>query len=156
MKTFNHVNDIWEALETCTTVDQIYDILDNVPQKFGTWWADVVGENEIEVTNQWWDKYQEDMVVESQIFEVKLELREEDEVAEMAKANELFEEDEEEIERETAEKDPKAEALQLLDEIRNIVGGYTDSASVDNSPTQEDLEVLEAKLSELNRKLEAI
>ena len=156
MKTFNHVNDIWEALNTCTTVDQIYDILDNIPQKFGTWWADVVGENEIEVTNQWWDKNQEDMVVESQIFEVKLELKEEDEVAEMAKANELFEEDEEEIEIETAEKDPKAEALQLLDEIRNIVGGYADSASVDNSPTQEDLEVLEAKLSELNRKLEAI
>ena len=156
MKTFNHVNDIWEALETCTTVDQIYDILDNIPQKFGTWWADVVGENEIEVTNQWWDKYQEDMVVESQIFEVKLELKKEDEVAEMAKANELFKEDEEEIERETAEKDHKAEALQLLDEIRNMVCGYVDSASVGNPPTQEDLEVLEAKLSELNRKLEAI
>ena len=156
MKTFNHVNDIWEALDTCTTVDQIYDILDNIPQKFGTWWADVVGENEIEVTNQWWDKNQEDMVVESQIFEVKLELKKEDEVAEMAKANELFKEDEEEIERETAEKDPKAEALQLLDEIRNIVGGYADSASVDNPPTQEALEVSEAKLSELNRQLEAI
>ena len=56
----------------------------------------------------------------------------------------------------TAEKDPKAEALQLLDEIRNIVGCYADSASVDNPPTQEDLAVLEAKLSELNRKLEAI
>ena len=156
MKTFNHVDDIWEALETCTTVDQIYDILDNIPQKFGTWWADVVGENEIEVTNQWWDKNQEDMIVESRTFEVELEFKDEDEVAEMAKANKLFEEDEEEIERETAEKDHKAEALQLLDEIRNMVGGYADSASVDNPPAQEDLEVLEAKLSELNRKLEAI
>ena len=56
----------------------------------------------------------------------------------------------------TAEKDPKAEALQILDEIRNIVSGYADSASVDNPLTQEDLEVLEVKLSELNRKLEAI
>ena len=46
----------------------------------------------------------------------------------------------------TAEKDHKAEALQLLDEIRNIVGGYADGASVDNPPTQEDLEVLKAKL----------
>ena len=63
---------------------------------------------------------------------------------------------EEEIERETAEKDSKAEALQLLDEIRNIVCGYADSASVNNPSTQEDLEVLEAKLSELNRRLEAI
>lgn len=73
MKTFNHVDDIWETLETCTIVDQIYDILDNIPQKFGIWWADVVGENEIEVTNQWWDKNQEDMIVESRTFEVKLE-----------------------------------------------------------------------------------
>ena len=73
MKTFNHIDEIWEALDTCETVDQIYDILDSIPQKFGTWWADVVGENEIEVTNQWRDKYQEDMVVESRTFEVKLE-----------------------------------------------------------------------------------
>lgn len=80
----------------------------------------------------------------------------EDEVADMVKANELLEEDEEEIESETAEKDTKAEVLQLLDGIRNMVSGYADGASVDNSPTQEDLEALEAKLSELNRKLEAI
>ena len=72
MKTFNHVNDIWEALEACTTVDQVYDILDNIPAKFGTWWADVVAAGEIEVTNQWWDKNQEDMMVESQTFEVDL------------------------------------------------------------------------------------
>lgn len=65
----------------------------------------------------------------------------------------------EEFERETAEdaeEDPKAEALQLLDEIRNIVCGYADGASGDNPPSQEDLEELEAKLSELNRKVEAI
>lgn len=80
----------------------------------------------------------------------------EDEVADMVKANELLEEDEEEIESETAEKGTKAEVLQLLDGIRNMVSGYADGASVDNSSTQEDLEALEAKLSELNRKLEAI
>lgn len=73
MKTFNHVNDIWEALEACETATQIYDILDNIPAKFGTWWADVVGEGELEVTNQWWDANQEDMMTESQTFEVDLE-----------------------------------------------------------------------------------
>lgn len=73
MKTFNHVNDIWEALEACETAAQIYDILDNIPAKFGTWWADVVGEGELEVTNQWWDANQEDMMTESQTFEVDLE-----------------------------------------------------------------------------------
>ena len=72
MKNFTHVNDIWEALEACETVTHIYDILDNIPAKFGTWWADVVGEDEIEVTNQWWDDNQQDMMVESQTFEVDL------------------------------------------------------------------------------------
>lgn len=71
-KTFNHVNDIWSALEACETLDQIYDILDNIPAKFGTWWADVTGESEIEVTSQWWDQNQEDMMTESQTFEVAL------------------------------------------------------------------------------------
>ena len=71
MKTFNHVNDIWEALETCTTVDQIYDILDNIPQKFGNQWTEVVKENELEVTNECWDKNQEEMIVESRTFEVE-------------------------------------------------------------------------------------
>ena len=71
METFNHIDEIWEALDTCETVDQIYDTLDSIPQKFGIWWTEVVGENKIEVTNQWWDKYQEDMVVESRTFEVE-------------------------------------------------------------------------------------
>ena len=72
MKTFNHVNDIWEALEACETVTQIYNILDSIPAKFGTWWADVVAEGELEVTNQWWDENQQDMCSESQTFEVDL------------------------------------------------------------------------------------
>lgn len=78
MLKFNHVNDIWEALEACETASQIYDILDNIPSKFGTWWADVVGMNELEVTNQWWDKNQQDMMVDSQTFEVELEDEEDD------------------------------------------------------------------------------
>ena len=73
MKTFNHVNDIWEALEACETAAQVYDILDNIPSKFGTWWADVVAAGELEVTNQWWDEDQADMMIESQTFEVELE-----------------------------------------------------------------------------------
>ena len=73
LKTFNHIDDIWEAIEACETNTQIYDILDNIPAKFGTWWAEIVGKEELEVTNQWWDKYQEDMVVESRTFEVELE-----------------------------------------------------------------------------------
>ena len=35
MKTSNNVDDIWEALDTCETVDQIYEVMSNIPQKFG-------------------------------------------------------------------------------------------------------------------------
>ena len=76
-KTFNHVDDIWEALEACETNTQIYDIIGNIPAKFGTWWADILGGGELEVTNQWWDKNQEDMMIESRIFEVEIEEDEE-------------------------------------------------------------------------------
>ena len=69
---FKHIDEIWEALEKCKTAEEVYDILENIPNKFGTWWADVVSMNELEVTNQWWDKNQEDMIVESQTFEVDL------------------------------------------------------------------------------------
>lgn len=77
-KTFTHINDIWKALEACKTADQVYDILNSIPAKFGTWWADVTGENEIEITNVWWDQNQEDMATESQTFEVILTNDEED------------------------------------------------------------------------------
>ena len=77
MKTFNHIDDIWEAMEACETATQIYDIIDNIPAKFGTWWAEIVGKEELEVTNQWWDKNQEDMMIESRIFEVEIEEDEE-------------------------------------------------------------------------------
>jgi hypothetical protein len=70
---FNHVNDIWEALEACETAIEVYDILDDIPPKFGTWWADVVAAGELEVTNQWWDKNQQDMMTESQTFEIIIE-----------------------------------------------------------------------------------
>jgi hypothetical protein len=68
---FEHVNDIWDLLEQCETLDQISDVLDEIPRKFGTWFYDIIGENVVEVTNQWWDSNQQDMMVESQRFEVE-------------------------------------------------------------------------------------
>jgi hypothetical protein len=68
---FEHVNDIWDLLEQCETLDQISDVLDEIPRKFGVWFYDVIDEGVIEVTNQWWDDNQEDMMVESQRFEVE-------------------------------------------------------------------------------------
>lgn len=70
---FNHVNDIWDLLEQCETEDQISDVLDEIPRKFGTWFYDIIDKGVIEVTNQWWDDNQEDMMVESQRFEVEVD-----------------------------------------------------------------------------------
>lgn len=70
---FEHVNDIWDLLEQCETLDQISDVLDEIPRKFGVWFYDVIDEGVIEVTNQWWDDNQEDMMVESQRFEVEVD-----------------------------------------------------------------------------------
>lgn len=65
MKTFNHVNDVWDALEGCETMKQVEEVLDNVPRKLGEWWCDVINSDELEVTNQWWDEDQQDMMMES-------------------------------------------------------------------------------------------
>jgi hypothetical protein len=70
---FEHVNDIWDLLEQCETLDQISDVLDEIPRKFGTWFYDIIGEDVVEVTNQWWDSNQQDMMVESQRFEVEVD-----------------------------------------------------------------------------------
>ena len=68
---FNHINDIWDTLEQCETEEEIEDVLDEIPRKFGTWFCDKIDVGVIEVTNQWWDDNQQDMMVESQRFEVR-------------------------------------------------------------------------------------
>jgi hypothetical protein len=68
--TFHRKQEVWDALEGCQTVDQIYDVLEQVPAEFGIWFGDVVGENNLEVTNQQWDG--EQFITESQVFEVQL------------------------------------------------------------------------------------
>ncbi len=72
---FNHVNDIWDTIEQCETREQIEDVLDNIPRKFGEWWVDQTDELdgviELEVTNQWWDDNQQDMMTQSFRCEVR-------------------------------------------------------------------------------------
>ena len=77
MKTFNHVDDVWEALEACETAIQIYDIIGNIPTESGIWWTEIAGKEELEVISRWWDEAQGDMVIESRIFEVEIEEDEE-------------------------------------------------------------------------------
>lgn len=68
---FNHVGDIWDTLEQCETREEIEDVLDEIPRKFGIWFCDKIDDGVVEVTNQWWDDNQQDMMSESQRFEVE-------------------------------------------------------------------------------------
>lgn len=68
---FNHVNDIWDTIEQCETREQIEDVLENIPRKFGTWFCDKIDDGVVEVTNQWWDDDQQDMMVQSFRCEVR-------------------------------------------------------------------------------------
>lgn len=75
MKTFEHVNDCWEAIEACQTEEEIQTVLDNIPRKFGEQWTDSYkdadGNNICEVTNQWYDEQQCELNTESREFEIE-------------------------------------------------------------------------------------
>ena len=73
--TFNHINDCLDALESCKTIDEVYDTLDNFPRKFGEWWVDTIGEGEdayYEVTNQWWDSLNEELCENTYELDVEI------------------------------------------------------------------------------------
>lgn len=74
---FNHINDCVEALEACKTIDEVYDLLDNFPRKFGEWWVDIIPDGDgnpiCEVTNQWWDSLNEELCENTYELEVKME-----------------------------------------------------------------------------------
>lgn len=70
-KEFKHVNDIWDTIEQCETLEEIEDVLDEIPRKFGTWFCDKIDNGVVEVTNQWWDDDQQDMMVQSFRCEVR-------------------------------------------------------------------------------------
>lgn len=72
---FTHVNDIWDTLEQCETLDQIEDVITSIPLKFGRWFCEQTDEDEevleFEVTNEWWDDNQQDLMTEKQRLEIK-------------------------------------------------------------------------------------
>ena len=73
MKTFNHIRDCWEAINACKTIDEVNEVLDNIPRKFGEWWVDVVhSENGscYEVTNHYYDEQYCDFYTDTEEIDV--------------------------------------------------------------------------------------
>jgi hypothetical protein len=76
---FYHIHDCVDALMNCETIDEVNNLLDNFPRKFGEWWVDVVGEGEdayYEVTNEYWDEQYEELC--SNQYQLDIEVEEED------------------------------------------------------------------------------
>jgi hypothetical protein len=76
MANFEHINDCVDALKACKNIDEVHDLLDNFPRKFGDWWVDTIGEGEdayYEVTNEWWDYTNEELCVATYELEIKVE-----------------------------------------------------------------------------------
>jgi hypothetical protein len=74
--TFNHINDCVNALESCKTIDEVYDLLDNFPRWSGEWWVDIIPDSEgnpvCEVTNQYWDEQYEELCENTYELEVEM------------------------------------------------------------------------------------
>ena len=46
MKTFEHINDCWSALNDCATKTELEELLAEFPKKFGDWYYDQFGVEE--------------------------------------------------------------------------------------------------------------
>jgi len=76
---FYHIHDCVDALMNCESIDEVNNLLDNFPHKFGEWWVDTIGEGEdayYEVTNEWWDSVNEELC--SNQYQLDIEVEEED------------------------------------------------------------------------------
>jgi hypothetical protein len=78
--SFYHIHDCVDALRNCENIDEVNNLLDNFPRKFGEWWVDVVGEGEdayYEVTNEYWDEQYEELC--SNQYQLDIEIEEDEE-----------------------------------------------------------------------------
>ena len=71
---FNHIDDVVEALNKCTSIEEVDELLDRIPNKFGEWWYDVVPDGDgrpmYEVTNC----YRDELCMEDRIDMYQLDI----------------------------------------------------------------------------------
>ena len=70
-----HIDDIVDDLYNCENIDEVNDLLDSIPRKFGDWWVDIVmgldGKAYYEVTNQWYEN--SELQVKTYDLEIEVE-----------------------------------------------------------------------------------
>lgn len=72
MKTFNHINDCWEAISECKTKDEVNDLIQTFPRCMGEWWIDVEDDHYV-VTNRYYDGQLDDWYEDSEDLGIDVE-----------------------------------------------------------------------------------
>lgn len=73
MAKFNHIDDCWDAITECETIQEVQKVLGEIPNKFGSWWIAVAENSDgdcYEVTNSYWDSDSGGQLYESAELEV--------------------------------------------------------------------------------------
>lgn len=77
-REFKHIRDVENALYDCVTINEVNELLDNVPRKFGEWYVDIVmgldGKAYYEVTNDYYE-YGE---LQVKTYDLEIEVEDED------------------------------------------------------------------------------
>ena len=74
-----HIDDIEDDLYACENINEVNELLDSIPRKFGDWWVDIVpnsdrGQFVYEVTNQWYENGE----LQVKTYDLEIEVEEED------------------------------------------------------------------------------
>jgi len=64
-KTFEHINDCWNALRACENRKEVIETINNFPRWSGSWFIDN-DHSTILVTNDWYDEQLDDYFSESE------------------------------------------------------------------------------------------
>lgn len=70
---FNHIDDCWDAITECETIQEVQKVLGEIPNKFGSWWIAVTDNGDgdcYEITNSYWDSDAGGQLYESAELEV--------------------------------------------------------------------------------------
>ena len=73
IRNYEHITDCVNHLLECKTIEEVHQVMDNFPRWSGEWWVDTVeGPNGkyYEVSNQYYDKQYDDLIVEAYELEI--------------------------------------------------------------------------------------
>lgn len=65
---YKHINDCWNALAGCKSIEELVETIGEFPNKFGTWAISAVDTDGLEITNHYYDKQMESDEEDSEYY----------------------------------------------------------------------------------------